>query len=105
MRTDLGFVIGFGGDCFCAQVSSPNGPTEKGTPLMVDDPDNTAPAPSAVFTRAGRNVGGVATAITEFEKTGDYRQPPFAVRLDEAKDYINGYPGQFDATTRGLGTR
>jgi arylsulfatase A-like enzyme len=42
-----------------------------GAPLMVNDQVKTSPAPWVPFTRAGCDVGGVATANIEFENNGD----------------------------------
>ena len=80
----------------------PSGAPTDTTPNMLTADGKNAPAPWVPFTRAGCNVGAVATANTILENTAIDIPTVFGANSDEAKE-VTAHPNQAFADFVGIG--
>jgi hypothetical protein len=95
-RTGVSFAY------WTAPLFDPAGSTTDTTPTMVNADGKIAPAPWVPYTRAGCDVGAVATANTVLENTAIDIPTVFGANSPEAAE-VAGNPGQAFADFVGLG--
>jgi len=95
-RTGVSFAY------WTAPLFDPSGTTTDTTPEMVDETGHIAPAPWAPYTRAGCDVGAVATANTVLENTAIDIPTVFGALSPEAAEVI-ATPAQAFADFVGIG--
>jgi hypothetical protein len=81
--------------------TDPVAPPADNAPLMIDQGKDAAPAPWVPFTRAGCNVGGVATANAEIENVNADIPVVFGPNSPEAMQLANN-PAQAVADYEGI---
>src|SRR5437762_2375270 len=95
-RTGVSFAY------WTAPLFDPAGSTTDTTPEMINENGKIAPAPWVPYTRAGCDVGAVATANTVLENTAIDIPTVFGTGSDEAQEVIDN-PGQAFADFVGIG--
>src|SRR5437764_10258872 len=95
-RTGVSFAY------WTAPLFDPGGSTTDTTPEMINENGKISPAPWVPYTRAGCDVGAVATANTVLENTAIDIPTVFGTGSDEAQEVIDN-PGQAFADFVGIG--
>jgi len=95
-RTGVSFAY------WTAPLFDPAGSTTDTTPEMINENGKIAPAPWVPYTRAGCDVGAVATANTVLENTAIDIPTVFGAGSPEAQEVISN-PGQAFADFVGIG--
>jgi len=95
-RTGVSFAY------WTAPLFDPAGSTTDTTPEMINENGDIAPAPWVPYTRAGCDVGAVATANTVLENTAIDIPTVFGASSDEAAE-VAANPGQAFADFVGIG--
>jgi hypothetical protein len=95
-RTGVSFAY------WTAPLFDPAGSTTDTTPEMINENGKTAPAPWVPYTRAGCDVGAVATANTVLENTAIDIPTVFGPASPEAAE-VTSNPGQAFADFVGIG--
>ena len=95
-RTGVSFAY------WTAPLFDPAGSTTDTTPEMINENGKISPAPWVPYTRAGCDVGAVATANTVLENTAIDIPTVFGAGSDEAQEVIDN-PGQAFADFVGIG--
>ena len=95
-RTGVSFAY------WTAPLFDPAGSTTDATPEMINENGKIAPAPWVPFTRAGCDVGSVATANTILENTAIDVTTVFGAGSSEAAE-VTANPGQAFADFVGIG--
>jgi hypothetical protein len=95
-RTGVSFAY------WTAPLFDPAGSTTDTTPTMINENGNIAPAPWVPYTRAGCDVGAIATANTVLENTAIDIPTVFGAGSPEAAE-VAANPGQAFADFVGLG--
>jgi hypothetical protein len=95
-RTGVSFAY------WTAPLFDPAGSTTDTTPEMINEHGKIAPAPWVPFTRAGCDVGAVATANTVLENTAIDIPTVFGAGSPEAQEVVDN-PGQAFADFVGIG--
>jgi len=95
-RTGVSFAY------WTAPLFDPAGSTTDTTPEMINENAKIAPAPWVPYTRAGCDVGAIATANTVLENTAIDIPTVFGAGSPEAQEVV-GNPGQAFADFVGIG--